>query len=438
MTCAFLAFLILASQTPDEPPGVKCVLVLPPNEQPWPQAFDRLDTVLKDAQWWYSCQMEGYGYGPKTFSLETDEEGKVVVHIARLEKAPDLPVGALRTSAPASGARSAVIIAAEKIVGNPRARKGTVMVLAYNGYFWTDREKLDMLPMGYGLNGRWAHLTGWHLFGINSKAFTNSTPIPSLPEVNPYFPPIATSVFQAGLVDGIRTVGERASGSHGSFIHEIGHSFGLHHPGANDHRFIGDVMTRDFWNMRGNFVPDFPGRWCCLTPGQAATLDRNPLFQPRKTEPPSTGAPRSLGMSGAFDPAKEFLRPKFASVRLGGSGFTVERFGNGMRSQSNRDYVWKNVPTELDGFRFTRVAGGGKATINVQARSKGRIYVATAGLHPRELEDAGWQLVPPTISYASQDGKRVYTMHLYRKEAQPNAVISIPQHEWTGTIVIAP
>ena len=69
-------------------PGVRCVLVVPAGEKAEPEALKRLDTVMKDAQWWFSCQMAAYGYGPKTFSLELDEKGKVVVHLATLKKDP--------------------------------------------------------------------------------------------------------------------------------------------------------------------------------------------------------------------------------------------------------------------------------------------------------------------------------------------------------------
>lgn len=428
MTLATLALLASAViQTPAA--GVKCVLILPPGQNPTPGIEEKLDTVLKDVQWWYSCQMEGHGYGGKTFSLELDEKGKVVVHIARM------PDSATPTT-DAEGHRSAAIIEAEKVVGNPAARKGTVMVLAYDGYYWTDRDKYQMKPMGWGLNGRWAHLTGWHIYGINPKAFSEPTPIPSLPESNPHLSPLATKTFQAFNGDGSRTVGERASCSHGTFIHEMGHSFGLHHPEPGDPKWIGDMMTGDgFWNTRGNFVSS-RSDWCSLTPPQAAILNNNPLLQVRTVGPPSTGASRAVGMRGAVETS---IVPKnCAQVEVSGTGFTVEVFGKGRASHSNRDYVWRNLPASLEGLRFTRLAGGGSARLSVVAQTAGRVYVACAEIGSETLRNAGWQLISPTISYASKDGKRDFHMALYYRNFRRGESAEIPQREWAGTIVIAP
>lgn len=427
--------MLLVGRSAAEEPCLKCVLVLPPGGQAWSEAANRLDTVLKDTQWWYSCQMEALGYGAKTFALETDDRGKVVIHIVRLPREPEIPAGASRESEPASGARSATILEAEKVMGNPRQRKGSIMVLVYDGYYWTDREKLQMLPMGYGANGHWAHLSGWHLHGLNPACFTEATPVRELSEQNPFFPPLATKIYQAGGDSG--TVGERASGSYGTFFHEIGHSFGLHHPPAGSPRIAGDVMS-DYWTARGNFVPNLQGAFCALTPEEAAIVNKCPLFQVRQIGGSSTGAPRGLGAKGAFDPAIEFKPARFAPVNLSGSGYTIEVFGKGRKSQSNRDYIWSDLPSQLEGYRFTRTAGGVTSQIVAQVQGKGRIYVANGASYEPTLEAAGWQMTRPTISYSSQDGKRSYPMYIYFKEVLPGAAVPIPQSQWTGTILIAP
>jgi hypothetical protein len=285
MGFALLAAVLIAAA---ERPGVQIVLVVPPDEQPFPDAQARFDVAMKDIRWWYSCQMEAYGYGPKTFQLELDDKGKVVIHIAKLDQTP-VATGQIP---------GAVIQAAERELGNPGQRQGTIMVVIYNGYYWSDKSKFGCLPLGRGLNGRWAALNAWHYYSLNPSGWNSPLLVPRLPVNNPFFPELHTRVLQAFDGDGTKSVAQRTSVGYGSFMHEMGHAFGLHHPDPKNHP-KGDVMHGDYWNVRGNFLPDLLGEFCCISKGDAAVLNKNPLFQRRDVRPPSTGAPRKVGMRGA-------------------------------------------------------------------------------------------------------------------------------------------
>lgn len=429
-----LATLLLLAKPAIQTPPVKCVLVVAPGQQPWPEAADKLDRALKDVQWWYSCQMEAHGYGAKTFPLEIGSNGKVVVHIVKLDQEPDLPPGTDRMAEPASNARTTVIRAAEATVGL-RSGRDNIFTVVYDGYYWTDREKLQQLPMGFGAPHAWAHLTGWHLYALDAKLFTNETMTSALPDQNEFFSPLVTKIYKT---DGGHTIGSRASCCYGTFIHEMGHSFDLHHPPDDAPRVFGDIMTSDYWGSRGNFVESLKNEWCCLTADQAAALNKNPVFQIRPVYPASTGASRSIGMKGAFSQSEELRSRYCADIEVSGSGFTVQDFGAGKQSQSNRDYIWKNLPSRLEGYRFTRVAGGVAATVSVKVHSKGRIWIATDQVHSAPLSDAGFTMIPLSISYISKDGKRNYPMALYFKEARQGDIVPIPQLGWAGTIVIGP
>lgn len=59
---------------------VRTVYFLPNDLIPDPNVEADLDTLMKDAQKFYADQMERHGFGRKTFRLETDETGKVIVH----------------------------------------------------------------------------------------------------------------------------------------------------------------------------------------------------------------------------------------------------------------------------------------------------------------------------------------------------------------------
>ena len=59
---------------------VRLIYFVPNDRQPDPDIDATIDTQIKDVQTFYADQMEQHGLGRKTFSLETDETGNVVVH----------------------------------------------------------------------------------------------------------------------------------------------------------------------------------------------------------------------------------------------------------------------------------------------------------------------------------------------------------------------
>ena len=59
---------------------VRTIYFLPKDRQSQPDIDTQLDTLMKEAQQFYVDVMECYGFDRKTFQLETDASGKVVVH----------------------------------------------------------------------------------------------------------------------------------------------------------------------------------------------------------------------------------------------------------------------------------------------------------------------------------------------------------------------
>ena len=64
----------------DTRPIVRIIYFIPKDRTPQPDIPAKLDAQLKDVQQYYADQMEGHGFGRKTFQLETDALGKAVVH----------------------------------------------------------------------------------------------------------------------------------------------------------------------------------------------------------------------------------------------------------------------------------------------------------------------------------------------------------------------
>ena len=85
-TLTLLTFLIPAfmpnSFAQDASPEyvVRVIYFLPNDRQPQLDMDKKMDAFIKDVQQFYGQQMEKHGFGSKTFSLETDTVGKVVVH----------------------------------------------------------------------------------------------------------------------------------------------------------------------------------------------------------------------------------------------------------------------------------------------------------------------------------------------------------------------
>ena len=80
-TFAMLA-LVPNSFAQDDSPEyvVRAIYFIPKDREPDPNMDEKFDTLIKDVQQFYADQMEAHGFGRKTFTLETDESGKILVH----------------------------------------------------------------------------------------------------------------------------------------------------------------------------------------------------------------------------------------------------------------------------------------------------------------------------------------------------------------------
>ena len=79
---AVLTFLMPSFAQEDTPEEyiVKVVYFVPKDREYQKDIDTKIRELLKDTQKFYADQMENYGYGRKTFRLETDANGKTVVH----------------------------------------------------------------------------------------------------------------------------------------------------------------------------------------------------------------------------------------------------------------------------------------------------------------------------------------------------------------------
>lgn len=68
------------AQNTDLESVVRVIYFIPKDRNPDPDINARLDSKIKDVQQFYADQMESHGFGRKTFRLETNPTGQVVIH----------------------------------------------------------------------------------------------------------------------------------------------------------------------------------------------------------------------------------------------------------------------------------------------------------------------------------------------------------------------
>jgi hypothetical protein len=128
-----------------------------------------------------------------------------------------------------------------------------------------------------------------------------------------------------------------------------------------------------------------------------------------------------------------FLLPR-AVFEIKGTAFALKVLRNEATAFSNRDYVWRDVPKELDGWRFTQIAGGDTPEIELEIQEGGVVFVATADA--KDLQDAGWQKIEGLALRYSQAGSS--PMAVLAKQFQAGDKLKIVHRGWTGTIVLVP
>lgn len=70
---------------------VRIIYLLPEGRKIPPNITEKLDKSIRKAQQFYADEMERHGFGRKTFTFETDENGKAKIYLLEEQKKPQIP-----------------------------------------------------------------------------------------------------------------------------------------------------------------------------------------------------------------------------------------------------------------------------------------------------------------------------------------------------------
>jgi len=118
-----------------------------------------------------------------------------------------------------------------------------------------------------------------------------------------------------------------------------------------------------------------------------------------------------------------------------GFDFEIATLDNGATAYGNRNYVWKEVPAQFRGWRFTRVGGGVPAKITVTARRDTLIH-ATTGAKQEGTDTTGWEVLDHAGFHYST--KHRTPMLVMRRSLEAGQMLTVPQTNWSGTLVLIP
>ena len=130
----------------------------------------------------------------------------------------------------------------------------------------------------------------------------------------------------------------------------------------------------------------------------------------------------------------ENVKTDAQDLSISGIGFTIANLSDGATAFSNRGYVWKDVPPDLSGRRYTKIAGGAVPQIVVRAKRDFVLDVITT-LNEKAGQLSGWEQTNETFGY--NDGNHTH-MVLLRKKVTAGQELEIPQGNWTGVLVVLP
>lgn len=289
---------------------VRSLYLIPSNRTPQAHAVGAMRSHLVEFQAWFRDQMGRYGFGPKTFRFETEDDG--VTPRVHLVYAPDTdnyyradPWGRVTTAAANAGL--------------PLWAQGQVWLEYYEGHILNPDGRFEGDQalggsFGSGSDG------GVGLRGSVALAFMvpgdllDDRLLDGLikPELGPY-------PMRQGVTFGESTISAASSGGQGAMPHELGHAFGLPHDFRNDNNFHGNVMGNGLRGWRGWMYPQrYLRDDVYLSYGAALALNNSRYFNPATTYTEDIKPNLSVLTAGAVTPVNGQVPVRFTATDASG------------------------------------------------------------------------------------------------------------------------
>ena len=255
------------------PHRMKMSYIIPENRCVQDGAVEKFRNIVKLYQQWYADQMEGYGFGPKTFIFETEADGvtqKINLLYSTKQDSyfrdnPWSNVGAEMGD-----------------LGHPVWQSGDVNLITYEAHIMNSDGSVTGgynggASYGNGSDGGVAMTCAISLTLTRPQNLTDNRYYDGIinQEVGQY--PMAYGKTFYGF-DG-DTISSISSVLHGIFMHEAGHAFGLYHNFVNDRNFAGNLMGNGFRGFRGWVHPEhYPENKMRLSYANALALNCSRYF----------------------------------------------------------------------------------------------------------------------------------------------------------------
>ncbi len=132
---------------------------------------------------------------------------------------------------------------------------------------------------------------------------------------------------------------------------------------------------------------------------------------------------------------KEIKSVTLGNLSIMGSHFELATLKVGSLAYSNRQYTWLTVPAPFAGWQYTQTGGGETSQIAVTPRTDTTIYFATVS-RQKGINTSGWTQLEQDDFVYSDAGKT--TMQVYKKSVKAGEMVTIPQGNWSGGLLLIP